>query len=99
MANALASFDDFDAALVRARIEIERMAQAEPDDAAIESVRLQLAALHEWTRGGRCPAQDEKDRLDFGQIASRELDAYPVAAELYRLASFVTWWGERRELR
>ena len=94
MTRPLSSFDDFDALLVRSRIELERMAIAEPEDAAIESVRLQLAALHEWTRGGRCPSQDEKDRLNFGLIASRELDAYPVADDLYRLASYVTWWGE-----
>lgn len=41
------------------------------------------------------PAQDEKDRLNFGLIASREMDVFPVADELYRLASHVIWWGER----
>ena len=96
MASPLASFDDFDALLVRARIELERMAIAEPEDGAIESVRLQLAALHEMTRGGRCPSQAEKDRFNFGLIASRALDVYPVAEDLYRLASYVTWWGEQR---
>jgi hypothetical protein len=90
------TFEEFDAALAAARAEIAAMSKAEPEDRAIESVRLQLDALHEWTRGGRCPSQDEKDRFTFGRIASRELDVFPIADTLYELASFVIWWGERR---
>jgi hypothetical protein len=90
------TFDEFDRALARARTEIDAMSKAEPEDRAIESVRLQLEALHEWTRGGRCPSQDEKDRFNFGRVASRELDDYPIADTLYELASFVIYWGERR---
>ena len=90
------TFEEFDRALAAARVEVDTMAAAEPDDRAILSVRLQLEALHEWTRGGRCPSQDEKDRLNFGAIASRELDVFPVADALYELASFVIWWGEKR---
>jgi len=87
------TFEEFDALLALARTEVDAMHTAEPEDRAIESVRLQLAALHGWTRGGRCPAQEEKDRLNFGAIASRELDTYPVAASLYELASHVIYWG------
>ena len=89
------TFEEFDALLAQARAEVETMHVAEPEDRAIKSVHLQLAALHEWTRGGRCPAQEEKDRLNFGLIASRELDTYPVASKLYALASHVIWWGAR----
>jgi hypothetical protein len=71
------------------------MAEAEPGDGAIASVKRQLDAVYGWTRGGRCPAQDEKGQLNFGMIASRELDAYPVSTTLYELASYVTYWGER----
>jgi hypothetical protein len=92
----LQTFEDFDRVLAGAREEVARMAAAEPEDGAIASVRAQLDALHRWTRGGRCPDQGEKDTLDFGRIASRELDSYPVAADLYALASFVTWWGHVR---
>jgi hypothetical protein len=93
----LPSFAQFDALLAAARTELAAMAAAEPDDGAIAAVARQLDALHGWTRGGRCPAQDEKDQLNFGVIASRELDVYPVAGSLYELASFVIWWGEERE--
>lgn len=90
------TFEEFDALLAVARAEVERMAAAEPEDGAIASVKRQLEAVHGWTRGGRCPAQDEKDQFNFGAIASRELDTYPVADSLYELASYVLWWGEKR---
>ena len=75
------------------------MFRAEPEDRAIASVRRQLEALHAWTRGGRCPSQGEKDQLNFGLLASRELDTYPVADNLYELASFVIYWGEPHDPR
>jgi hypothetical protein len=91
----LRTFEDFDRVLAAARVEIDRLATAEPDDGALASVQRQLAALHGWTRDGREPAQGEKDSLNFGAIASRELDGYEIAPDLYRLASYVLWWGPR----
>lgn len=96
MRDQLLSFEQFDALLAEAREEIEKMFAAEPQDRAIASVRAQLDALHGWTRGGRKPTQEEKDSLNFGSIASRELDVFPVAESLYALASYVIWWGEKR---
>jgi hypothetical protein len=94
MPSSLKTFEDFDHLLADARAEVESMFRVEPDDRAIASVRRQLDALYAWTRGGRCPSQDEKDQLNFGLLASRELDNYPVADNLYELASFVIYWGE-----
>jgi len=91
--SSLKTFEEFDHLLAQARAELDAMVAAEPGDGAIVSVKRQLDAVHEWTRGGRCPTQDEKDRLNFGLIASRELDTYPVAGKLYELASFVIYWG------
>ena len=99
MPSSLKTFEDFDLTLASARAELEAMFKAEPDDGAIASVRRQLDTLYGWTRGGRCPSQDEKDQLNFGQIASRELDMYPVANSLYELASFVIYWGEPHQPR
>jgi len=92
MPSSLKSFAEFDALLVAAREEVAAMLLSEPGDGAIVSVNRQLEALHDWTRGGRCPSQPEKDRLNFGLIASRELDTYPVADKLYELASFMVYW-------
>ena len=99
MPSSLQTFEDFDRLLARARAELDEMLTIEPHDRAMESVRRQLDAVHAWTRGGRCPSQAEKDQLNFGLIASRELDTYPVAPSLYELASFVTYWGEPRPAR
>jgi len=92
--SSLKTFEEFDRTLAEAREEIEKLHRAWPDEGSITSVRNQLAAVHGWTRDGRCPSQGEKDQLNFGQIASRELDDYPVAQKLYELASFVIYWGE-----
>jgi len=89
----LTTFAEFDAALAAARVEIDALAIEIPGDPAIRSVQLQLEALHGWTRDGRKPTQGEKDRLNFGAIASRELDTFPVAGSLYQLASYVIWWA------
>ena len=92
MPSSLRTFEEFDRLLAQARAEIDAMRVVEPDDGAIASVHRQLEALSGWTRGARCPSQAEKDQLNFGQIASRELDTYPVAGALYELASFVIYW-------
>ena len=92
MPSSLKSFEEFDQLLAQAQAEVEAMLIAEPGDGAIVSVKRQLDAVHGWTRGGRCPAQAEKDQLNFGAIASRSLDTYPVAEKLYELASYVIYW-------
>jgi hypothetical protein len=97
MPSSLKTFEEFDRLLAAARAEVDAMALAEPDDGAIASVKRQLDAVHGWTRGGRCPAQSEKDQLNFGMIASRELDHYAVAASLYELASYVIYWGHAEQ--
>jgi len=94
MPSSLKTFGEFDRLLAVTRFEVDAMQLVEPDDGAISSVKRQLEALHGWTRDGRCPSQAEKDQLNFGQIASRVLDNYPVADSLFELASFVIYWEQ-----
>ena len=94
MSDEIKTFAQFDALLATARAECAAMQLREPDDGAIASVVRQLDALYATTRDGRCPSQGEKDRYNFGLIASRELDNYPVADALYTLASYVIWRDE-----
>ena len=77
------------AALPRA----QAVAAATPER-ALASIALQLEALAGWTRDGAPPTQDQKDRLNFGLLASRHLDDLDpdLAAELYDIASWVTTW-------
>lgn len=97
MATRLQDFDQFDRLLQEVMPVVADLAREAPGDRGLQSVHLQLQALHGWTRGGRCPDQSEKDRLTFGQIASRELSDLgyeDLCGWLYSLASYVTWWGE-----
>lgn len=97
MPSTMNTFDEFDRKLAATRVEVDAMFLREPDDGAIASVKRQLETLHGWTRDGRCPSQAEKDQLNFGQIASRALENYPVADALYDLASFVIYWDDSRD--
>ena len=92
MPSSLKSYAEFDQLLASARIGLEAALKAEPNDGAIASVKRQLDALHGWTRSGRRPSQTEKDQLNFGQIASRELDSHAFASSLCELSSFVIYW-------
>jgi hypothetical protein len=92
MPSSLRSYAEFDQLLASVRIEVEAALKAEPNHGAIASVKQQLDALYAWTRSGRCPRQAEKDQLNFGQIASRELDHYNFTSSLYELSSFVIYW-------
>jgi len=94
VSTGITTFAEFDALLATTRAECAAMLRREPGDGAIASVVRQLDALQATTRDGRCPSQQEKDGYNFGLIASRELDNYPVADALYALASYVIWWGE-----
>ncbi len=85
---------DFHRLLQHARTEVARMAAAEPDFNAIPVVLRQLDALHAITRDAGTPTPGDKANFNFGLITSRELGDYPVAQDLYALASFVIWWGE-----
>ena len=98
MPSSLKSVAEFDALLAKARSEIDELCNADPTDGALSAVQHQLQVLHEWTRDGRRPEQSEKDQLNFGHIASRDLDFYPVARDLYSLSSFVIYWDETTPL-
>jgi len=94
MPSSIASFPEFDRRLAAARLGIEALVARMPEESALESIKRQLEALHAWTRDERAPAQDEKDQLNFGLLASRYLSDLDdaLAAELYELASFVIYW-------
>lgn len=56
------------------------IAKAEAKAAAVpafwlyQNVVAQLLAMREWTANGRVPAREERDRIDIGLIALREVD-------------------------
>lgn len=94
MPSSITSYFEFDGRLAAARQGIEALAMQLPDEQELASIKLQLDALHAWTRAGRTPTQDEKDRSNFGLLASRcvsDIDD-ALASELCELASYVIYW-------
>lgn len=79
--------------LAAALPRVQAIAAAEPER-ALASIALQLEALAGWVKDGAAPTQEQKDRLNFGLLASRHLDDLDpdLAAELYDIASWVTYW-------
>lgn len=94
MPSSIASVAEFERRLEKARERASALAASMPEEAQLASIARQLDALHGFTQGGREPTQDEKDRLNFGLLASRFMSDVDddLAGELYELASFVTYW-------
>ncbi len=94
MPSSIPSYSEFADRLAVARQGMESLASQMPDEREITSIKLQLDALHAWTGEGRAPSQEDKDRLNFGLLASRcvsDIDD-ALASELYELASYVIYW-------
>ncbi|HYF49126.1 MAG TPA: immunity protein Tsi6 family protein [Planctomycetota bacterium] len=94
MSDKISSHVEFAQRLDQALARMDQVVTEIPGDQALESVRLQLQGLKQWTRNGRKPEQAEKDRLNFGLLASRYIHEFDseLAGELYALASYVTYW-------
>jgi hypothetical protein len=94
VSRSLRSFAEFDQLLDAALPYADAARLRYPEAPEYTEIHRQLGLLREWTRGGRRPSQDEKNRLDFGAIASRYVDAEDegFARQLYALASYVIWW-------
>jgi hypothetical protein len=88
------SFAEFDAALAKARVGMNRLNLANPNDSFLQSISRQLAFVYDWTRGGKPPTGDQIKKLSFGVMASRSVDELDpeLAGELYRLANYLDNW-------
>lgn len=90
----IASFDLFERKLGRALEGAVALAKAHPGDADLRSISRQLEALRAWTKGRQTPTPEQRDKLSFGRLASRTV--HPIdprlAADLYEIASSVTYW-------
>ena len=94
MPSSIASVAEFTRRLDQARQKATALAASMPADKPIAAIARQLDELHGFTQGGKKPTQDEKDTLNFGQLASRFLGDVDeaLASELFELASFVIYW-------
>jgi hypothetical protein len=94
MADPVHSSAEFQRRLAEALEKVSALLAQHAGERELRSIHLQLEALAGWTAGGQKPTQEQKDRLNFGLLASRHLDDLdqPLAQELYALASWVTYW-------
>lgn len=63
-------FEVLDATLAQAKAK----ATAVPAFGLYANMVAQLLAMREWSANGRVPTQEERDRIDIGLIALREVD-------------------------
>lgn len=92
--NSLTNFNEFDAALAKARAGMNRLNLANPGDAFLQSISRQLAFVFEWTRGGKRPSDEQIKKLSFGVMASKAVDEIDpeLAGELYAFANYLDNW-------
>ncbi|MGC1492985.1 MAG: immunity protein Tsi6 family protein [Candidatus Acidiferrum sp.] len=92
--NSLTNFNEFDAALAKARAGMNRLNLANSGDAFLQSISRQLAFVFEWTRGGKRPSDEQIKKLSFGVMASKAVDEIDpeLAGELYALANYLDNW-------
>lgn len=89
MAPEVSSFADFWKRLAEAIDKVDKLAAVDPDP------------VKQWTTGGVRPAQDDLDKLTFGQMASRAVDDTDraLAEELYKLANYLVEWPASQPIR
>lgn len=64
----------FQKILAQTRDELRARAAAEPVHPLWNGLLAQIQAMEEWTRGGRVPTKEERDKIVVGTIAMRELE-------------------------
>jgi len=65
---------DFFEVLEKTRIEAEALTRRVPDYPVYSSIAAQLAAMQSMTADGRTPTEDERDSINIGLLAVRELE-------------------------
>jgi hypothetical protein len=89
---------DFERVLREARTITRRMLGATPSNPTIAVIDAQLDAMERWTAAGVEPTKGERERINVGLIAVRELDderqdeSGELARKLYGLDSYCKEW-------
>ena len=65
-----------------------------PDDPAIAAILGEMRQLKLWTENGQPPTPTQRDTLNFGALASRNLDDIDDALvqSICEVASYVIYW-------
>jgi hypothetical protein len=100
MPSSIPTFAEFSQRLDAAILDVDRLAAIDKDP-MIGSIQRQLRFVKQWTLGGVRPAQQDLDKLTFGQMASRAVHDTDsrLANELYELSSFLIFWPSTQPVR
>ena len=76
---------------------VTRMLARTPDNAPMQRINKQLAAMKRWTDNGRAPSESERRNIDVGLIAVRELseptgEVSDLAQKLFVLNNYFEDW-------
>jgi hypothetical protein len=88
------SLRDFRKILVETIRLVQRLEAESPGFPVYENIIRQLEAMSKWTEDDRMPTLEERNSIDVGLVAVRELEADPdpqvqdLCNRLYQLNSF-----------
>jgi hypothetical protein len=87
---------DFQAVLDQAIADGKALLAQRPGDETIDVIVRQLEAVKTWSANGRTPTKEERESIDMGVRASRELEgddeAYVWTRALYALDAYIEDW-------
>ena len=87
---------DFFGVLDRAIAEGKAFQVKYAGDASIDAIVRQLEAVKRWSANGRTPTQAERESIDIGVRAARELEGdvetYQWSRSLYALDAYIEDW-------
>jgi hypothetical protein len=88
------SLNDFRRILAETIGLVQQRAAESPGFPVYENIIRQLEAMSRWTKDARVPTEEERNSIDVGLVAVRELEADPnpqvqdLCNRLYHLNSF-----------
>ena len=82
---------EFEVGLSEALHAIGQLLRSDPGDPAYVGIANQLEAIQQWTTDGKDLTQKQKDRVNMGLVAQRELkgDVPDLAALLISLHDYI----------
>jgi hypothetical protein len=87
---------EFHSVLHKAIDDGKALLDTRPSDDTIETIVRQLEAIATWSQDGREPSKDERESIDIGARASRELrsdeEAFAWTRSLRALSAYIERW-------
>jgi hypothetical protein len=87
---------EFYSMLLEAIRDGKALLDTRPSDDTIETIVRQLEAVVSWSENGRKPSQDERESIDIGARAARELrsdeEAFAWTRSLHALSAYIARW-------